>query len=127
MGLAVLRALEPYDVGQAVLVQKQRVLAVEGAEGTNGLLRRAAGMAASSGRRPVLVKLKKRTQLAELDLPAFGTETVRLAADQGLAGVVLESQSVLCSDWPETIAFAERLGLPLWAVEPASTKVSGAF
>ncbi len=41
---AVIRALSPFDVGQAVIVADGRPVAIEGAEGTDGLLARVAEM-----------------------------------------------------------------------------------
>ena len=46
----VLKALGGLDVGQAVVVQAGRVLAIEAAEGTNGMLRRAADLIDESAR-----------------------------------------------------------------------------
>ena len=41
-GLALLRAIGPFDVGQAAVVAANHVLGVEAAEGTDGLLARIA-------------------------------------------------------------------------------------
>ena len=42
LGFAVRRALGPVDAGQAVVVARGRVLAIEGAEGTDAMLQRVA-------------------------------------------------------------------------------------
>src|SRR5690348_5421073 len=43
-GFDVLRAIGPYDIGQATVVVNQHVLSVEGIEGTDGMLARIADM-----------------------------------------------------------------------------------
>ena len=51
LGFAVRAALGPLDAGQAVAVADGRVLAIEGAEGTDAMLERVAGLARAEGRR----------------------------------------------------------------------------
>jgi UDP-2,3-diacylglucosamine hydrolase len=117
VGRGVLAALAPFDLGQAVAVAGDRVLAVEGPEGTDRMLARARGL----GRRPfgwgralpatVLVKAPKRGQDRRIDLPAIGPRTVRNAARAGCVGLALEAAGTLVIDRAATAAEADRLGL----------------
>ncbi|WP_375463507.1 LpxI family protein [uncultured Methylobacterium sp.] len=116
-GRALLAALSPFDVGQAAVVAADRVLAVEGPEGTDRMLARARAL----GRRPlghgrplpatVLVKCAKTAQDLRIDLPAVGPRTVRNAAAAGCGGLAIEAGRTLVIDRPETVAEADRLGL----------------
>lgn len=116
-GRGVLAALSPYDLGQAVTVAGERVLAVEGPEGTDRMLARARAL----GRRPfglgrplpaaVLVKAPKLGQDLRVDLPAVGPRTVRNAAKAGCVGLALEAGGTLVIDRIATAAEADRLGL----------------
>lgn len=116
-GRAVLSALSPYDLGQATAVAGDRVLAVEGPEGTDRMLARARAL----GRRPfgfgrplpatVLVKAPKVGQDLRVDLPAIGPRTVRNAARAGCVGLALEAGGTLVIDREATAAEADRLGL----------------
>ena len=116
-GRGVLAALSPFDLGQAVVVAGDRVLAVEGPEGTDGMLARARTL----GRRPfgwgralpatVLVKAPKLGQDWRIDLPAIGPRTVRNAARAGCVGLALEAHGTLVIDRAATAAEADRLGL----------------
>ena len=78
----------PYDVGQAAVVADNHVLAVEAAEGTDGMLARVAELRAR-GRIPtpagrgVLVKAPKPDQDRRIDLPTIGPRTVAEAARAG--------------------------------------------
>ncbi|MBE7246792.1 MAG: UDP-2,3-diacylglucosamine diphosphatase LpxI [Actinomycetospora chiangmaiensis] len=117
VGRGVLAALSPFDLGQAVAVAGERVLAVEGPEGTDRMLARARGL----GRRPfgwgralpatVLVKAPKLGQDWRIDLPAVGPRTVRNAARAGCVGLALEAGGTLVIDRAATAAEADRLGL----------------
>lgn len=116
-GRGVLAALSPFDLGQAVAVAGERVLAVEGPEGTDRMLARARTL----GRRPfgwgralpatVLVKAPKIGQDLRVDLPAIGPRTVRNAARAGCVGLALEAGGTLVIDRAATAKEADRLGL----------------
>ena len=98
-GLAVLRAIGPFDVGQAAVVADYRVLAIEAADGTDAMLahvaalRRSGRIRASGG---VLVHAPKPNQDRRFDLPTIGPQTIESAAHAGLAGVaVLAGETIL--------------------------------
>jgi DUF1009 family protein len=119
-GLALLEALSPFDIGQAVVVAGGRVLAVEAAEGTDRMLarihelRKSGQMAADRG---VLVKAAKHGQDKRVDLPSIGPQTVTSAARAGLSGIAVVAGNTIVAE-PEQIAeLADRehlfvVGLP---------------
>ena len=90
-GRDVLRALSPFDIGQAAIVIDGHVVGVEDIEGTDGLLARVARLRAE-GRiraktaRGVLVKAPKSGQDLRFDLPTIGPRTVEGAARRNLPG-----------------------------------------
>ena len=94
-GLCRAAALGAVDAGQAVVVAEGRVLAIEGAEGTDAMLRRVAGLRRPRRcrrvRRGVLAKGPKPGQELRVDMPAIGPRTVEQAAAAGLAGVAVEA------------------------------------
>jgi UDP-2,3-diacylglucosamine hydrolase len=113
MGFAVRRALAGLDVGQAVVVAAGKVLAIEGAEGTDTMLKRVAGLAGEGGadtRRGVLAKGPKPGQELRIDMPAIGPMTIASAAAAHLAAIVVEAGSVLILDRTETIRMADASG-----------------
>ncbi|MEN9894181.1 MAG: hypothetical protein RIR97_33, partial [Pseudomonadota bacterium] len=71
------------DIGQGSVSVGGRVVALEGAEGTDGMLERVAMIRAqgriSQRRKGVLVKLCKPQQDERADLPAIGRQTVEKA------------------------------------------------
>ena len=113
LGFAVRTALGPLDAGQAVAVADGRVLAIEGAEGTDAMLERIAGLARAETddvRRGVLTKGPKPGQELRVDMPAIGPRTIELAVTARLAGVAVEAGGVLMLDRDETIREADAHG-----------------
>jgi UDP-2,3-diacylglucosamine hydrolase len=110
MGFAVRRALAGLDAGQAVVVAAGKVLAIEGAEGTDTMLERVATLAGRGGttvRRGVLAKGPKPGQELRIDMPAIGPMTIASAVAAHLAAIVVEAGSVLILDRAETVRMAE--------------------
>jgi DUF1009 family protein len=116
VGFAVRAALGPLDAGQAVVVAGGRVLAIEGAEGTDAMLERVA--ARRQGRSSplpagVLAKGPKPGQEMRVDMPVIGARTVELAAAAGLAGVAVEAGGVLVLGREDVAQAAAARGLAI--------------
>ena len=116
VGRDLLLALSPFDVGQAVVVIDNHVVAVEDIEGTDGLLARVArlrevGRIPAKPGRGVLVKMPKSGQDLRLDLPAVGPKTIEGAAAAGLAGVAVVAGHTLVAELQNVIDAADRAGL----------------
>ncbi len=116
-------ALGRLDVGQGAVSVGGRVVALEGAEGTDLMLDRVAALRRegriSSRRKGVLVKLCKPQQDVRADLPAIGLSTIANASDAGLAGIAVEAGRSLVLDEREVIAAAEEAGLFLCGIDTA--------
>lgn len=97
------------DMGQGAVATAGRIVAMEGAEGTDGLLERVAAMRqakrfSGSNRSGALAKCTRPQQDLRLDMPTIGPRTVENAADAGLSAIVLEAGRVLLSQREETVA-----------------------
>lgn len=121
LGFKVTHELGLFDIGQAAVVARNYVLAVEAAEGTDAMLRRCAGLNSFGHKRRqgVLVKRPKPGQDKRLDLPAIGPKTIELAAEARLAGVAVEAGAVLLAEVEELVEKANRHGLFLYGVAAA--------
>jgi UDP-2,3-diacylglucosamine hydrolase len=131
VGLRLLRDLSPYDIGQAAVVSGERVLAVEGPEGTDHMLARVQSLGRSwILRQPaeggVLVKVPKEGQDLRVDLPAIGPRTVVRAAKAGLSGIAVASGRTLIVDRDETVRLCSRYGLFLLGVPQSPLAPAGA-
>jgi DUF1009 family protein len=121
---AMLRALSPFDVGQAAVVADQRVIAIEAVEGTRAMLARIAELRRSGrldarARTGILVKSPKLGQERRLDMPAIGIETLEEAETAGLRGIAVEAGGTLVDDLAAFPERADRAGLFVVAVAPA--------
>ncbi|WP_114390970.1 LpxI family protein [Notoacmeibacter marinus] len=120
-GYRAAKELGRLDIGQAVVVFGTRAVAVEGIEGTEGLLDRVAALRdhgrIAGSRRGVLVKCAKPGQDERSDLPTIGPETVRQAVVAGLSGIAVEAGRSLILDLNGTIAAADTAGLYLWGID----------
>lgn len=112
---AALAALGPFDAAQAAVADANGLLAVEGADGTDAMLRRLAdpvgGRRRAAGGSGVLVKLPKPDQERRIDLPAIGPDTMRRAAEAGLAGVAVLQGQTLFAERRRSLELADEMGL----------------
>lgn len=114
-GLALLHAMGPYDVGQAVVVSNKHVLALEAAEGTDEMLKRVAELRRSGRIRAqkggVLVKAPKPGQDRRFDLPSIGPRTIEGAVEAGLSGIAAVAGGTIAAEPQALIDAADRAGL----------------
>ena len=84
IGVSILDKLGACDVGQSIIVQDGRVLAIEAAEGTSAMLARSADLIDADAGPAVFVKMQKLGQDHKLDTPFVGAETMRPQQQLGL-------------------------------------------
>jgi DUF1009 family protein len=116
LGMALIAALGPFDIGQGAIVANGRVIAIEGAEGTDRMIARVgaqrAGSDGSIGKRcGVLIKRAKPGQDVRLDLPTIGPDTVTAVNAAGLSGIAAQQDHVLVAHRAELKTEADRLGI----------------
>jgi DUF1009 family protein len=122
--LDVLAAISPFDVGQAAVVANNQVLAIEGVEGTDGMLRRIVdmrtnGRIATSAGTGVLVKAAKAGQDRRFDLPAIGPKTVEGVARAGLAGIAVRAGETLAAELEQMVSAANRENIFVYGIGAA--------
>jgi DUF1009 family protein len=116
VGFDLLHATSPFDVGQAVVVANNHVLAVEAAEGTDHMLARVAEMRAAGRIRAssgigILVKAPKRGQDLRFDMPSIGPQTVEGVARAGLAGIAVVAGETIIAEPDRVVAAADRANI----------------
>jgi DUF1009 family protein len=120
-GLQAAQAIGQLDIGQAAIAVGGRVVALEGIEGTDGLLERMADLrghgrlAGKAG--GALVKCSKPDQDLRADLPAIGVRTVWDAKRAGLNGIALEANRAFVLDYEATVEAADAAGIFIWGIE----------
>jgi DUF1009 family protein len=121
IGFAVRQRLASLDAGQSVVVADGRVLAIEGAEGTDRMLERVLGLPQreeTTLRRGVLAKGPKPGQELRIDMPAIGPRTVDSVVAAGLAGIVVEAGGCWCSTARKPCAAPPPMPVPSTALSP---------
>ena len=82
------------DVGQALVAQDERIIAIEAAEGTDEMIKRAADYLMDS-RDALFLKASKSNQNKLLDPPVFGAQTLALCVSSGIRIIALEAEHCL--------------------------------
>ncbi|MDJ0614410.1 MAG: UDP-2,3-diacylglucosamine diphosphatase LpxI [Rhizobiaceae bacterium] len=116
------RKLGELDIGQGAVAVGGRVVALEGIEGTDEMLRRIAdlrksGRLVESGRFGVLAKTMKPQQDMRADLPAIGPDTIENAHKAGLAGIAVEADHSLILEREKTLELARKHNIFIFGVE----------
>jgi DUF1009 family protein len=100
----VAESLSGFDVGQSVAVCERACVALEAMEGTDAMLRRAAGLV--NGRRLTLVKAARRREHLLFDVPVIGLATVPVMRETGTTAAAVEAGRTLVLDKEETLRAA---------------------
>jgi UDP-2,3-diacylglucosamine hydrolase len=124
LGYSACKALGRYDIGQASIAEAGRVVALEGVEGTDLMLKRIVemrriGRMPIKGRYGVLIKTMKPGQDPRADLPAIGPATIDGAVQAGLRGIGLEANRALILERSSTLAAAKRAGIFIYGLSHA--------
>ncbi len=92
--IRLLRSIGDLDVGQAAIIQGERILAIEAAEGTDVMIERAGHFVQNMQPSALFVKMAKSAQNLEQDPPGFGTQTIRALISNGISLAVIEPETV---------------------------------
>ena len=106
----ILKVLSPQDIGQGVVVENGLVLGIETLQGTNELLKFVAKTASHlrlDSKGGIFVKRPKVNQNLRFDMPVIGPETIKLAFEAGLRGLVVSPHSVIILDKEKCVQIAE--------------------
>lgn len=117
LGVEAARTVGKLDIGHAVVVQGGAILAVEAAEGTDALIRRASALQ-HGGPGAILVKMAKPQQDRRADPPTIGPATVECAAAGGFGGIAFETGRSLVIDLPAMTAAADAADMFLVGLAP---------
>ena len=108
VAINAVKTLGSIDIGQSAIIKNGVILGVEAVEGTNALIERCAELRGKKNKGGILVKLAKPQQNLKVDMPASGTQTIKLLAKHKYAGLVLEADKSLMIDKDEMIKIAQK-------------------
>lgn len=110
-----LDAAAPFDIGQGAVVVDGRIIAVEGAEGTDVMLARCAELRRTRRFRSeagagALVKRAKRGQEMRADVPVIGAATLAGVVAAGIGGIAIEAGRTIVAERERLAAEADAAG-----------------
>jgi UDP-2,3-diacylglucosamine hydrolase len=108
-GWPIARESGRLDIGQAIAVKEQEVIAVEAIEGTDRMIERAGQLCRHGGW--MLIKVAKPDQDMRFDVPTIGPDTITNVHKHGGRAVVFEAGKTLVIDREKLVALADRLGI----------------
>jgi DUF1009 family protein len=117
LGREVLAVVSRFDMGQGAVLQGSRILALEGAEGTDEMLARSAKMIDADIGPAVYVKMLKTGQDLALDPPGIGENTIRIAAKAKISVIAVEAGGVIMVNKADIIKKAGQLGITIIGFE----------
>ncbi|CAN5287856.1 UDP-2,3-diacylglucosamine diphosphatase LpxI [soil metagenome] len=118
-GWNLAREMGRLDIGQSVMVRNRAVMAVEAIEGTDLAIRRAGELC--RGGAFTVVKVAKPNQDMRFDVPTVGRQTIESMKAAGGKVLAIEAGRTILLDAEETIAFADRCGICITALETMAT------
>ena len=120
--IKVTQTLGALDIGQACVVVRRVVLAVEAQEGTQAMLDRLLSLSPNllgteSEPSGILVKCAKPIQDLRIDMPTIGESTIDACHKANLKGIVGQTGAVLIADRHATLKRAQELGIFIHGVD----------
>ncbi len=97
-GIRIIKNLSKFDVGQSVIINNGFVLAIEGPEGTDNVIKRASHLVKKYKlkQKSILIKFPKSNQDLRVDLPTVGFKTVQNCINANIKGIALKkNQNIL--------------------------------
>lgn len=104
------------DIGQAIAVRDQDVIAVEAVEGTDLMISRTGQMCKATGW--TLVKGARAGHDRRADVPTVGVNTIKNLYDHGGRCLALAAGDVIMVDRPQLLELADKLGVAVVGVTP---------
>ncbi len=112
-GKSTAKRIAGMDIGQAVVIRKKMVVAVEAHEGTDAMIRRAGGL---DGEGSVVVKVSRPHQDMKFDVPTIGPETIDSLIAAKARVLAIEAKKTLVVDKDEIVRKANAAGIAVVAI-----------
>ena len=104
--IKILNRLNQYNYSQGTVVRNNKVIAIEGKDGTKKMLSKCKNKIFKN--KGVLAKFPKKKQDLRIDLPTVGFKTFVQCKASGLKGIVLKSKGNILLEKKKCINFANK-------------------
>lgn len=109
-------AISQFDIGQSIVVAQKQVIAVEGEEGTDKMIKRCGDLDIKYKNSAILVKMSKKNQSDKADLPTIGVNTVQNCIENHIKGIAIEANKTLIVDKEYAIRLANENNIFIIAI-----------
>jgi len=107
-----MRIFRNHDIGQAAVISKGRVIAVEAAEGTDAMLSRVVEINHNKNKiNGIFFKTSQLQQDLRTDMPTIGKQTIDLVIKAKLSGLVITVGDVIVLDYETVIKMVDENNL----------------
>ena len=106
VAIKTLNNLGQYNFSQGVVVRNNRLISIEGKDGTRKMLKNC--ISKKFRNHGILVKFPKKKQDLRVDLPTIGLKTLKQCKATGLKGIVVKSKHNIFLDKDKCIDFANK-------------------
>ena len=106
VAIKTLNNLGQYNFSQGVVVRNNRLISIEGKDGTRKMLKNC--ISKKFRNHGILVKFPKKKQDLRVDLPTIGLKTLKQCKATGLRGIVVKSKYNIFLDKDKFIDFANK-------------------
>jgi len=104
--IITLSRIGKYNFSQGAVARNKKIIAIEGKEGTQKMLKSCKSMKFRN--KGVLVKFPKKKQDLRVDLPTVGLKTLIQCKSAGLKGIVLKSKKNIFLELKKCISYANK-------------------
>jgi UDP-2,3-diacylglucosamine hydrolase len=115
-GRRIASVLASVDIGQSVAISEKACVAAEAMEGTDAMLRRAAGLA--NGKPLRLVKASRGRAHLLFDVPVAGLTTIETMIETNTTALAVDAGRTLLLDKEQMIELADRAKLTIVGYPP---------
>ena len=105
-GERALKKSDDYSFIQAAICRNNKVLALEGREGTQKMIKKVKKIKKNPN--GVLIKFPKKKQDTRVDLPTVGLKTLKQCKTAGLKGIVLKHNLNIFLNKNQSIQYANK-------------------
>jgi len=111
-GKSIISNLSRRGIGQGVIIRNNHVIAIEGSDGTDAMLKRASillkGFSYKNKKQGILLKFPKKNQDLRVDLPTVGIKTIKKCIKIRLKGIVVKANQNIFLDRSKCINLANK-------------------
>lgn len=117
IGFRILDKISEFDIGQGLVIQEKRVIAIEAAEGTDEMIKRSQNYIIQNQKKPILVKTAKKNQERRSDMPVIGPETISSLANSGFFGISIREREIIMVDKDKIFKIAKEKGISIFVFD----------